>query len=83
MIISRLKSNIKKCEIVGLGSLKGVTKTVCDLKCVDLSNDIIEILGIQFSYKKKVQMQKSSNYITTIKNNTASSSSIEFTCAYP
>ena len=80
---SGLKSNIKKCEIVGLGCLKGVTKTVCGLKCVDLLNDTIKILSIHFSYKKKVQMQKSSNYITKIKNNTASSSFMEFTCAYP
>ena len=47
-----------------------------DLKCTDLSNDRIEILGIHFSYNKKVQMKN--NYITTI-----SSSFVKFTYAYP
>ena len=50
---SGLKANIKKCEIAGIGSLKGVTEAVCRLKCVNLSNDTIKILGIHFSYKKK------------------------------
>ena len=59
-----LKANIGKCEIAGIGSLKGFTEAVCSLKSVDLSNDIIKILGIHFSYNKKVQMQN--NFITTI-----------------
>ena len=62
---SGLKANIGKCEIAGIGSLKGVTEAVCGLKSVDLSNDTIKILGIHFSYNKKVQMQN--NFITTIK----------------
>ena len=36
-----------------------------DLKCVDLSNDTIKILGVHFSHNKKVQMQN--NFITAIK----------------
>ena len=40
---SGLKANIEKCEIAGTGSLKRVTEAVCGLKCVDLSNDTIEI----------------------------------------
>ena len=62
---SGLKANIRKCEKAGIGSLKGVTETVCGLKSVDLSNDTIKILGIHFSYSKKVQMQN--NFISTIK----------------
>ena len=58
---SGLKANIGKCEIAGIGSLKGVTEAVCCLKPVHLSNDT----GIHFSYNKKVQMQN--NFITTIK----------------
>ena len=34
---SGLKANIRMCEIAGIGSLKGVTETVCGLKYVDLS----------------------------------------------
>ena len=62
---SDLKVNLEKCEIAGIGSLKGVTEAVCGLKCVDLSYDTNKILGIYFPYNKKVQMQK--NVITTIK----------------
>ena len=69
---SGLKANIEKYKIAGIGSLKGVTETACGLKSVDLSNDRIKILGIHFSYNKKVQMQN--NFITTF---------VEFTHAYP
>ena len=62
---SVLKASIGKCEIAGIGSLKGVTETVCGLKSVDLSNDTIKILGIHFSYNKKVHMQN--NFIAMIK----------------
>ena len=62
---SSLKANIEKCETAGIGSLKGVKKAVCGLKCVNLSNDTIKILGIHFFYNKKVQMQN--NFLITIK----------------
>ena len=52
-----LKANNGKCEIAGIGSLKGLTEVGCGLKSVDLSNDPIKLLGIHFSYNKKVQMQ--------------------------
>ena len=38
-----LKPNITKCEITGLGLLKGVLEAVCGLKTVDLTNDAINI----------------------------------------
>ena len=63
--MSGLRANIEKCEIAGIGSLKGVTEAVCGLKSVDLSNDTIKILGIHFSYNKKVHMQN--NFIAMIK----------------
>ena len=47
---SGLKSNIAKCEIAGLGPLKGVLDAVCGLKTADLTNDAIKILGLNFSY---------------------------------
>ena len=40
---SGLRANIKKYEIAEIDSLKGVTEAVRDIKCVDLSNDTIEI----------------------------------------
>ena len=36
---SSLKANIKKCEIAGIGSLKGVREALYGLKCVDFPND--------------------------------------------
>ena len=62
---SGLKSNIDKCELAGIGSLKGVKKAVCGLKCVDLLKDTIKILGIHFSYNKSAQVQN--NFLTTVK----------------
>ena len=52
-------------KITGIGFLKAVTEGVCGLKCVDLSNDTIKVLGIHISYNKNVQMQN--NSVTTIK----------------
>ena len=78
---SDLKTNIEKCEIAGIGSLKMVKEAACGLKCIDLSNDTIKILGIHFSYSKEVHMQN--NFLTTIKENTATSLFVEFTYAYP
>ena len=44
---SDLKPNITKCEITGLGPLKGVLEAVYGLKTADLTNDAIKILRIQ------------------------------------
>ena len=52
---SGLKSNFSKCEIDGIGALKGVHVGVCGLKSVDLTSDTVKILGVQFSYNKKIQ----------------------------
>ena len=62
---SGLKANIENCEIAGIGSLKGVTEAVCGLKSANLSNNTTKMLGIHFSYNKKVPIQN--NFITTIK----------------
>ena len=60
-----LETIIKNLEQNITVSLKGVQEAVCSLKCVDLSNDTIKIIGIHFSYNKKVQMEH--NFVTTIK----------------
>ena len=54
---SGLKGNIEKHEIASIGFLKVFSEAIFDLKYVGLSNDTIKILGIHFSYNKKVQMQ--------------------------
>ena len=76
---SCLKANIEKCELAGIGFLKGVTEAVCGLKHVDLSIDTIKIYRIHFSYNKNVQMQN--NFITAIKK--CSTLFMEFVCIYP
>ena len=50
--MSGLRANIEKCEIAGIGSLKGVTEAVFGLKCVDLSKNTIKKLRTHFSNNK-------------------------------
>ena len=52
---SGLKSKLSKCEVAGIGSLKGVKVAVCEMNSIDLSKDTIKILGIHFSYNNQVQ----------------------------
>ena len=40
------KSNFSKCEIAGIGFLKGNDVAVCGIKCVNLKVNIVKILGI-------------------------------------
>ena len=55
---SGLKPNFSKCEICGLGPLKGVEIAVCGMQTVDLTKDAIKILGIYFSYNINLMNQK-------------------------
>ena len=61
---SGLKPNICKCEICGLGSLKGVEITVCVMQSVVLTRDAVKIFGIYFLYNINVTNQK--NYYKAI-----------------
>ena len=63
---SGLKSNLLKCEFAGIGSLKGVKKAVCGVKCIDLTTETIKILGAHFSYNQKLKTQK--NFVKSITN---------------
>ena len=49
---SGLKPNLSKCEVAGIGLLKGVKVTVCGIKCIDLTKDAIKILGVFFRITK-------------------------------
>ena len=55
---SGLKPNLKKSEIAGIGALKGVQVAVCGLRCIDLNNDTLKILGTHFSYNEKLKEEK-------------------------
>ena len=63
---SGLTRNFSKCEIAGIGSLKGVEVAVCSIKRINLKVNAIKILGIHFSYNNKVNMEK--NFLTAISN---------------
>ena len=61
---SGLKPNISKCEICGLGPLKGVEIAVCGMQTADLTKDAMKVLGIYFSYNINLMNQK--NYCKAI-----------------
>ena len=61
-----LKPNISKCEICGLGPLKGAEMAVCGMQSVDLTRDAIKILSVYFSYNINLMNQK--NYCQAITN---------------
>ena len=52
---SGLKWNTTKCEVAGIGVLKGVQLVVCDMKYIDLKNESIKIFGVYFSYNQKLK----------------------------
>ena len=56
---SGLKLNFKKSEIAGIGALKGFQVAFCGLRCIDLNNDTLKILGTLFSYNEKLKEEKS------------------------
>ena len=45
---SGLRLNTTKCEIAGLGVLKGVKAALCGMVCIDLTKETIKILGIHY-----------------------------------
>ena len=61
-----LKANFSKCEITGLGSLKGVLEAVCSLKSISLTTYTIKILGGRFSLNGIVKVQN--NFLDTVKS---------------
>ena len=63
---SGLKPNTTECEVTGIGVLKGVQVAVCGMKCIDLRNEAIKILGVYFSYNQKIKDDK--NFYNIISN---------------
>ena len=64
-IYSGLKPNKFKCEIAGIGILKGVSMELCGMDCIDLTINSVKILGIHFSYNKKTKNED--NFMKLIK----------------
>ena len=63
---SGLKPNLSKCEITGIGVLKGVQVAVCGMRYADLKNDTLKILGTHFSYNEKLKEER--NFYKTVTN---------------
>ena len=63
---SGLRPNLRKCEIAGIGVLKGVKVAVCGIQCVHLVLDTIKILGTHFSNKEKLKEER--NFCLIIAN---------------
>ena len=55
VLVSGLSPNTKKCEIAGIGALKGVNVAACGMKCLNLWKETVKILGVRFSYYKKIR----------------------------
>ena len=52
---SGLKRNKTKCEIVSIGVLNGVQVALCGMKCVNLNNKTVKIIGVHFLYNKNLE----------------------------
>ena len=52
---SGLKMNNAKCKIAGIGVKKRVKIALCGMDRIDLTEDVIKIFGIYFSYNKKLE----------------------------
>ena len=55
---SSLKINKSKCELGGIGVMKGVIVALCGVECVNLLTKANKILGIYLSYNKKLENEK-------------------------
>ena len=68
-LFSGLKTNNVKCKIAGIGVKKGVKLAFYGMECIDLSDDVIKIVGIYFCYNQKIEQEKSFlNHIVKIQN---------------
>ena len=70
MKFSGLKPNKSKCEIAGIGVLKGVHVALCGMRCIDLVSNIVKISGIFYSYNDKIEIEENfKRYIIKIEKN--------------
>ena len=57
-LFSGLKINNAECKTAGIGVKKGVKMALYGMDCIDLTEDVIKILGIYFSYEKNLNKRK-------------------------
>ena len=65
-LFSGLKPKLTKCKIAGIGALKGVQVAVCGMKCTDLCDETIKILGTYFPYNSR--MKEECNFLKIVSN---------------
>ena len=53
-----LKPNKTKYKIASIGVLNGVQVALCRMTCVNLDNETLKILGVNFSYSKNLEQDK-------------------------
>ena len=54
-LVSKLSPNTTKYEIASIGTLNGVYVALSGMKCLNLTKETVEILGVHFSYNKKLE----------------------------
>ena len=65
-LFSGLKPNLTKCEIAGIGAMKGVQVAVCGMRFIDLCNETIKIIGTYFSYNSRTKGE--CNFLKIVSN---------------
>ena len=55
---SGLKPNKTKCETAGIGVLNGIQVALCGMKRVNLNNETVKTLGVNFSCNKNRERDK-------------------------
>ena len=53
-LFSGLKTNNARCEVAGIGVRKGVKMALYGMECINLTEDVITVSLIYFSYNKKL-----------------------------
>ena len=56
--LNNAKINNEKWETTGIDVTKGVKMGHCGMVCINLTDGVIKILGIYFSYNKKLEQEK-------------------------
>ena len=54
-LVSGLSPNTTKCERASIGTPKGVNVALCGIKCLNLTKETVKVLGVHFSYNKKLE----------------------------
>ena len=63
---SRVKPNLTKCKIGGIGALKRVQVAVCGMRWIDFCNDAVKIFGTYFSYNSRIKEE--CNFLKIVSN---------------